>query len=59
MQSHRKTYKAIIWETPTSVGMRVTVVAESLAEALLKLEEEFGQGTVFNLHNDIDASMPR
>jgi len=42
MQSHRKTYKAIIWETPTSVGMRVTVVAESLAEALLKLEEEFG-----------------
>jgi len=49
----------MIWETPTSVGKRVTVVAESLDDALLKFEEEFGKGKVFNLHNEIDASMPR
>jgi hypothetical protein len=59
MQPSQKTYIAVIWETPTSVGKRVTVVAESLDDALLKLEEEFGKGKVFNLHNEIDASMPR
>jgi hypothetical protein len=47
MQPSRKTYIAVIWETPTSVGKRVTVVAESLDDALLKLEEEFGRGKVF------------
>ena len=59
MQPSQKTYIAMIWETPTSVGKRVTVVAESLDDALLKFEEEFGKGKVFNLHNEIDASMPR
>jgi hypothetical protein len=59
MQPSQKTYIAVIWEPPTSVGKRVTVVAESLDDALLKLEEEFGKGKVFNLHNEIDASMPR
>jgi hypothetical protein len=28
-------------------------------DARLKLEEEYGEGTVFDLHNEIDASMPR
>lgn len=59
MQPNEKTYIAIIWKTPTIVGKRVTIVAESLDDARLKLEVEFGEGTVFNLHNEIDASMPR
>jgi hypothetical protein len=49
----------MIWETPSSVGRRVTVIAESLDDARLKLEVEFGEGRVFDLHNEIDASMSR
>lgn len=47
------------WETPSSIGKRITVTAESLDDARRKLEEEFGRGTVFDLHNEIDASMLR
>jgi hypothetical protein len=43
----------MIWKTPSSLGKRVTVIAKSLEEARLKLEKEFGEGTVFNLHNEI------
>lgn len=49
----------MIWETPQSIGKRVTVTAESLDDARRKLEEEFGKGTAFDLHSAIDASMPR
>lgn len=59
MQYKQRTYKAMIWETPSSIGKRVTVTAESLDDARRKLEEEFGKGTVFDLHSEIDASMPR
>jgi phage gp46-like protein len=59
MQPKQQTYKAMIWATPSSVGKRVTVIAESLDDARLKLEREYGEGTVFDLHNEIDASTPR
>ena len=49
----------IIWEKPSSIGNRVIVIAESLADAKRKLESEYGEGTVFNLHTEIDAAKPR
>ena len=49
----------MIWETPSSIGKPLTVKAESLDDARRKLEEQFGNGTVFDLHSEIDASMPR
>jgi hypothetical protein len=59
MQPKQRTYKAMIWETPSSIGKRVTVTAESLDNARRKLEEEFGKGAVFDLHSEVDASMPK
>lgn len=59
MQPGRQTYKAIIWETPSSVGKRVAVIAESINAARMKLEAEYGEGTVFDLHSEIDVSTPR
>lgn len=59
MHPRQETYKAMIWETPSSVGKRVTVIAESLDDARLKLEGEHGEGTVFDLHNENEASTPR
>ena len=52
-------YKAMIWKTSDTPGLRVEVVARSLKEAESLLESEYGQGTVFNLHNEEDANRPR
>ena len=53
-------YRAIIWTTDASTpGQRVTVVAKGLDEARKKLEGQYGNGTVFDLHNEEDASRPR
>jgi len=49
----------MIWETPSSVGKQVTVIAESLDDARLKLEGQYGEGSVFDLHNENEASAPR
>ena len=55
-----KTYKAMIWKIDSDEpGQRVSVVADSLAEARDKLEAEHGEGTVFDLHNEDDAAKPR
>jgi hypothetical protein len=59
MQPRQQTYKALIWETPSSVGKRVTVIAVSLDDARMKLEGEYGKDRVFDLHNEIEASTPR
>lgn len=32
MQPKQKTYEAMIWETPSSIGKRVTVTAENLIQ---------------------------
>jgi hypothetical protein len=50
MQPGQQTHKAITWEKPSSVGKRVAVIAESLDAARMKLEGEYGEGTVFDLH---------
>jgi len=56
-----KMYKAMIWEEndPAKPGQRVSVVAESLEDARRRLEERYGKGKVFNLHNEEDAVQPR
>lgn len=59
MQPEQRICEAVIWETPSSAGKRVTVTAENLDDARLQLEEEFGKGTVFDLHSESHASMPR
>lgn len=55
-----KVYQAIIWiKGSEKPGERVSVTAETLSEAKEKLESEYGQGNVFDLHNEEDASRPR
>lgn len=55
-----KTYKAMVWrEGPNEPGRRVSVVADSLEEARQLLEDEYGKGSVFDLHNEADADRPR
>jgi hypothetical protein len=55
-----KLYKAMIWlRDPDRPGRRVSVLAKSLKEAREKLEAEYGEGTVFCLHNEEDAARPR
>lgn len=55
-----KTYKAMIWEDyPRKHGERVTVLAESLDEAKKQLEAKYGEGRVYDLHNEVDADRPR
>lgn len=55
-----KTYVAIIWDNdPQKPGQRVTVLAESLDAAKKQLEERYGEGCVFNLHNEEEAGRPR
>jgi hypothetical protein len=53
-------YRAIIWTSDaTRPGQRVTVLAANLDEAREKLERQCGEDTVFDLHNEEDASRPR
>jgi hypothetical protein len=53
-------YRAIIWrQDPTGPGQRVTVMATNGEDARRRLEREYGEGTVFDLHNPEDAETPR
>jgi hypothetical protein len=55
-----KLYKAMIWvDASDKPGQRVSVTAESIAEAKHKLEAQYGAGNVYNLHNEEDAARPR
>jgi hypothetical protein len=55
-----KAYKAIIWSgDPKEPGERVTVLAENLDDAKKRLEAEYGEGRIFDLHNEEDAARPR
>jgi hypothetical protein len=55
-----KLYRAIIWIRGSDrPGQRVNVLAETLKEAKEKLEAEYGEGNVFDLHNEEDAARPR
>jgi len=53
-------YKAVIWtKESTRPGQRVTVSATSLDDAKERLEAVYGEGTVFDLHQEEDANRPR
>ncbi len=54
-----KRYLAMIWTDDVTPGERVSVDGEDLSAAKQKLEQEYGEGTVFNLHNEDDAKRPR
>ena len=52
-------YKAFIESEPGTPMFRVIVRAESIDDAHKMLEVEYGEGTVFGLHNEEDANKPR
>jgi hypothetical protein len=57
-----KEYRAIILiggRVQTQPGLRVTVMATDGEEAFMLLEEKHGKGTVFDLHNEEEASTIR
>jgi hypothetical protein len=54
-----KRHEAMIWTDSDKLGLRVTVVAESLTEAREQLEMEHGERTAFDLHSEDDAERPR
>lgn len=55
-----RSYRAMIWIRGSDrPGQRVSVLAENLQEAKEKLEAEYGEGNVFDLHNEEDAARPR
>jgi hypothetical protein len=55
----QKLYHAIISTDPGRPAQRVTVLAEDVSTARRLLEETYGEGTVFNLHNPEEAAKPR
>jgi hypothetical protein len=60
MNSNEKLYLAMIWvQGYDRPGTRVSVVAHNLDEAKEKLEAEYGEGNIFDLHNEDDAAAPR
>jgi hypothetical protein len=60
MDRNEKRYLAMVWVRDSDrPGQRVSVLAESLGEAKRKLEAEYGEGNVFDLHNEEDAARPR
>lgn len=57
MQTKRNTYKALIWQAKSeATGKRVTVIAENIEEARLKLAEKYGQDAIFDLHDEATTS---
>ena len=56
----KRPYKAMIWfKNSDQPGKRVSVLAGSLDKARELLEEQYGEGTVFDLHNEADADKLR
>jgi len=55
-----KRYEAIVWvQGSDDAGRRVSVEAEGLDQAKEELEVQYGEGNVFNLQSEEDASRPR
>jgi hypothetical protein len=53
-------YKALISKPGSErIDARAEVMAESLEDARRKLEFEYGEGSVYSLWNEEDASQPR
>jgi hypothetical protein len=55
-----RVFRAVIWENDSDKpGRRVSVLAETLDDAKKRLEAEYGEGHVFDLHNEEDAARQR
>jgi hypothetical protein len=53
-------YRAMIWVRDSDrPGQRVSVLAKNLKDARKKLEAEYGEGNVFDLHNEANAAQSR
>lgn len=60
MTEELREYKAMVWvKGSNEPGKRVTVSAADLDEAHRLLVEQYGDGNVFDLHNEADADRPR
>ena len=51
-------YCAMIWNEDNK-GIRVSIYADNVLTAKSLLEEEYGKGNIFNLHNPQEAENPR
>jgi hypothetical protein len=59
-EKQMKRYNGIVWKRDSNAsGLRVSVYASSAWEALEQLESEHGEGNVYSLHNDEEASRLR
>lgn len=59
-ENDQKLYHAIVWrEGPDQLGERVTILAKDSTEAKRLLEEKYGKGHVYNLHNEEEAQESR
>jgi hypothetical protein len=55
-----KKYQAIVWSDDHKIpGKRVAISASDLKEARVKLEEIYGKGNIFDLHDSDDSNKPR
>jgi hypothetical protein len=60
MSNLEREYEAVIWTDDSTVpGKRVAIFAENSSAARRALEEIYGKGNVFNVHNEEDAAKPR
>ena len=56
----KRKFIALVWNEDQSInGLRVCIMAHDIEEAMKVLEEEYGEGCVFNLHNNEDAEKIR
>lgn len=59
-ENDQKLYRAIVWRGgPDQLGERVSILANDATEAKRLLEEKYGKGHVYNLHNEKEAQEPR
>jgi hypothetical protein len=60
MSENLKPYDAIVWgKEPDAIGERVSVFAESAAEAKRKLQAIYGEDKVYYITNTEESSRPR
>jgi len=58
--SNERLFVAMVWrDGPDKPGERVSVLAKDLHEAKRLLEDTYGKGNVFDLHNPDDANKIR
>ena len=60
MNKNKLEYQAMVCDKKNNInGKRVNVAAIDINEARKLLEELYGKGNIFDLHNEQDANKPR